>query len=323
MDVDSVPSVPREDKALPPPDTSSSRFGTRLSTAPSQNSLSIASDGRVPIPVPREAPKPVRLASSSGIPSPRDSSPPRQRSDEKQMTMDVMPPPTAPSQTLSAQELRETAKQTIGQQRLSEKSEERRHSSQPGSKAPSPLPRRRSSSPVTQVETRNHSQESRTSGGRSADRGDGDRGEERLSDRDLRQELRGIPRKDNGVSHRPRERTRESRESDRKRVGYDEERRHREREKRERHFYRDLEPDRDRHRRDDKDRDRESRKERDSSSRATPTGPTVAPDSRGPPTRPDPSRHRTAQPNDDALGKRRRPNDEEVGCLIWSIVFCY
>ncbi|KAI6047038.1 transcription factor/nuclear export subunit protein 2-domain-containing protein [Pisolithus marmoratus] len=257
-----------------------------------------------------------------------------------------MPPPIAPSQTLSAQELRETAKQTMGQRSSERPDGDRKPTdsrSQPGSKASSPLPQHRSSSPPPRAGTRNHSQESRTSGGRPSDRGDIDRSDERTSDRELRQEPRGMSRRDNGVptmsrgerSARERGPTRESdrdRESDRERDRErtrdrhgggerdrerDKERekdRDRERRERDRERDRDRDRDRDRHRRDDKDRDRESRKERDGSGRMIiPTGPTATPEGRAVPTRPDPVRHRsTAQPIDDALGKRRRPTDDET-----------
>ncbi|KAL4082005.1 transcription factor/nuclear export subunit protein 2-domain-containing protein [Scleroderma yunnanense] len=342
MDVDTMPSAPKEDKVhhTPQPDTNSSRFGTRPPIGSGQPSLPPTPDTRVPTPITREAPRSSRLAPPITMLSPRDApETPQQKFDDKQAPM---PPPIAPSQTLSAQELRETAKQTIGQ-RSSDKSDDRRpptgdSRSQPGSKAPSPSPRHRSSSPPPRTGTRNHSQESRTSGERPSDRGDGDRADERLSDRELRQEPRAMSRRDNSASHVPRERSardrgsaresdREDRERDRERARdrhgeRDRERdkdRDREREKdkdrRERDRERDRDRDRDRHRRDDKDRDRESRKERDGSSRTVlvPTGPTATPEARGLPTRPDPSRHRsTAQPGDDALGKRRRPTEDEA-----------
>ncbi|KAI6105439.1 transcription factor/nuclear export subunit protein 2-domain-containing protein [Pisolithus sp. B1] len=227
------------------------------------------------------------------------------------------------------------AKQSMGQRSSSERPDGDRKPadsrSQPGSKASSPLPQRRSSSPTPRAGTRNHSQESRTSGGRPSDRGDIDRNDERPSDRELRQEPRGMSRRDNGRSARERAPARESerdRESDRERDRErDKERekdrdreKDRERRERDRERDRDRDRDRDRHRRDDKDRDRESRKERDGSGRMTvPTGPTATPESRPVPTRPDPIRHRgTTQPNDDALGKRRRPTDDEVSIRNWA-----
>nr|GAT53854.1 predicted protein [Mycena chlorophos] len=63
-----------------------------------------------------------------------------------------MPPPAAPSQTQSAQELRETAKQSMGK-----KDDDKR--TQNGSRASSP--RRRSPSPSSRPGTRNHSSERR------------------------------------------------------------------------------------------------------------------------------------------------------------------
>lgn len=326
MDVDSV-SASKEDRV--------SQVGTRPPTGPGQSSLpGTPTDTRVPTPTPPS--RPNRLAPPSAMPSPREQ------------TGDSMPPPIAPSQTLSAQELRETAKQSMGQRSSERPDGDRKPAdsrSQPGSKASSPLPQHRSSSPPPRAGTRNHSQESRTSVGRPSDRGDIDRGDERTFDRELRQEPRGMSRRDNGApavsrgerSARERGPTRESdrdRESDRERDrertrdrhGERERERDKEREKdrdrekdrerreRDRERDRDRDRDRDRHRRDDKDRDRESRKERDGSGRLIiPTGPTATPESRAVPTRPDPIRHRsTTQPNDDALGKRRRPTDDET-----------
>ncbi|KAG6833844.1 hypothetical protein H0H87_011778 [Tephrocybe sp. NHM501043] len=96
----------------------------------------------------------------------------------------AMPPPSVPSQTQSAQELRETAKQSI----RPDKAEVIRSAA--GSNAPSP--RIRSPSPISRPGTRNHSSESRASGGRSrSERGnaEGDR-DERRSDREGRQDSR-------------------------------------------------------------------------------------------------------------------------------------
>ncbi|KAG9317173.1 transcription factor/nuclear export subunit protein 2-domain-containing protein [Chiua virens] len=308
----------------------SSRFGARQPSAVAHNSLPpMPIDIRAPVAIHKEAFKPRESLLS-----------PRQRIEEKQF-QDTMPPPTAPSQTLSAQELRETAKQTIGH-RVSEKSDDRRSAgdvrSQPGSGAPSPLPRRRTASPGT----RNHSLESRASGERRSDRGtgEGDHLDGKLSEREVRHESR-LSRKESGAAHGPRsergsthrvsvresDRDRESdRERDRER-GRDrhgerdrDRERDREREKekdrdrRDRDRERDRDRDRDRHRRDDKDRDRESRKDRDRSSQvAGPAPSTATPEPRSLPTRPDPTRHRAgAQIGDDALGKRRRLIEDDA-----------
>ncbi|KAF7301535.1 hypothetical protein MIND_00719000 [Mycena indigotica] len=75
----------------------------------------------------------------------------------KDVTMgQAMAPPVAPSQTQSAQELRETAKQTMGR-----KDDEKEKRSQNGSRASSP--RRKSLSPSSRPGTRNHSSERRVS----------------------------------------------------------------------------------------------------------------------------------------------------------------
>ncbi|KAI6151770.1 transcription factor/nuclear export subunit protein 2-domain-containing protein [Pisolithus tinctorius] len=330
MDVDAV-SAPKEDRVSQAQQPDLARLGARPSTGPGQPSLpGTPTDTRVPTPTPPS--RPSRMAPPSAVPSPRES------------PGESMPPPVAPSQTLSAQELRETAKQTMGQRSSERPDGDRKPAesrSQPGSKASSPLPHHRSSSPVPRAGTRNHSQESRTSGGRPSDRGDMDRGEERSSDREPRQEPRGMSRRDNGAltmsrgerntraresdrdresdRERDRERTRDrhgdrDRERDKEREKERDREKDRERRERDRERDRDRDRDRDRHRRDDKDRDRESRKERDGSGRMIiPTGPTSAPEGRAVPTRPDPIRHRsTAQPSDDALGKRRRPTDDEA-----------
>ncbi|THH13890.1 hypothetical protein EW146_g6381 [Bondarzewia mesenterica] len=259
-----------------------------------------------------------------------------------------MPPPSAPSQTVSAQELRETAKQTVGRKVGPEDQTEDKGSRPPpnehrrvsgGSRAPSPSARRRSPSPSTRPGTRNHSNDSRTSAGRSrSDRGEGERSDDRRGDRDGRQELRSADRRD-GTSHRSerrerastregerekdrgrdrhgdRERDRErDRDRDREREPRDRDRereRDRERGERERDRERDRDRgdrERDRHRRDEKDRERESRKDREAPSRSN--APSVV-DDRGLPSRPDLSRHRNAQPGEESLGKRRRPAEDE------------
>ncbi|KAG2755797.1 hypothetical protein P692DRAFT_20853707 [Suillus brevipes Sb2] len=278
---------------------------------------------------------------------------PRPRTDEKQSQpspSEAMPPPSAPSQTISAQELRETAKQSIGN-RPPDRADDKR--SQPGSGAPSPISRRRTPSPPPRPGTRTHSMESRASGRRS-DRGsgDGDRPDDRPSDREARVEPRVStgrkdaathPRSDKGTrertSTRDSDRDRDSeRDRDSRRDRHGERDRDRDREKerdrdrerdrererdkdkdrdrrdRDRERDRDRDRDRDRHRRDEKDRDRDSRKDREVSGRGpASTAASAALDTRNLPTRPDPTRHSSrAQLGDDALGKRRRPMDDET-----------
>lgn len=240
----------------------------------------------------------------------------------------IMPPPSAPSQTLSAQELRETAKQSITNR--PDKSEDRtaRPSNEPrsqnGSANASPIPRRRSPSPSTRPGTRNGSADSRASGGRPrSDRGSGDsndRLDDKKSSRDGRQEShsstigRRDSRSERGGRERPSAREDKDKEAERDRDrdrirdrhGDKERERDRDKDRRERDRERDRDRDRDRHRRDD-------RKERDPVARDTlASAVTPGPDNRGLPTRPDASRHREIPNNDEALGKRRRPTDDEV-----------
>lgn len=229
-----------------------------------------------------------------------------------------MPPPSVPSQTPSAQELRETAKQTIHRP---EKLEPPRTSG--GSAAPSP--RHRSPSPSSRPGTRNTSAESRASGGRSRSDRDPDRDDRR--DRENRQDPRdtsALNRRDSLTHNRSERSGRErvsTRDSD-KELDRDKDRdrgrdRHGDREKErdrdlDRVRDRDRDRDRDRHRRDDKDRDRDGRKERDIN-RIQPNGiPAASQEDRGLPSRPDPGRHRGVLSGEDGLGKRRRPPDDDV-----------
>ncbi|KAG2361997.1 transcription factor/nuclear export subunit protein 2-domain-containing protein [Suillus spraguei] len=302
----------------------------------------------------RDAPKLQRPSSSNSAQNSWEPShSPRPRADEKQTQpspSEAMPPPSAPSQTISAQELRETAKQSIGN-RPPDRTDDKR--SQPGSRAPSPISRRRTPSPPPRPGTRTQSMDSRASGRRS-DRGsgDGDRPDDRPSDREARVEPRAPtgrkdatthPRSDRGTRERTStrdsdrdrdsERDRDSRrdrhaERDRDRDREKERDRDRERDRererdkdkdrdrrdRDRERDRDRDRDRDRHRRDEKDRDRDSRKDREVSGRGpTSTAASAALDTRNLPTRPDPTRHSSrSQVGDDALGKRRRPVDDEA-----------
>jgi THO complex subunit 2 len=302
---------------------------------------------RKDISLAKEASRPQTPNSSTTNKEPPQSPRSHRAIEDKQPRVEkVMPPPSAPSQTLSAQELRETAKQSIvnrpdkSDDRVVRSSNESR--SQNGSANASPVPRRRSPSPSTRPGTRNGSADSRASGGRPrSDRESGD-GNERLDDkksnRDNRQESHGstIPRRDSRSERGGRERNsaREEKEKEaerdrdrdrtRDRHGDKEKERERERDKdrrerdrdreRERERDRDRDRDRDRHRRDDKDRDRDIRKERELVPRdASANAVTPGPDNRGLPTRPDTSRHRDVPNGDEALGKRRRPADDEVG----------
>lgn len=236
--------------------------------------------------------------------------------DEKQSRSDnPMAPPSAPSQTVSAQELRETAKQTIANR--PERPDDRPLRGSYQTNEP-PVPRRRSASPPSRPGTRNASADSRASGGRP--RSDRESGEDKKADRDIRQESREHgsnhsrrdSRSDRGTKDREKDKDIErDRDRDRPRDRHGD--REKERSHRDRDRERDRDRDRDRHRRDDKDRDRENRKDREATGRnglsniVTPSS-----DSRALPTRPDPSRHRDIPGYEESLGKRRRPLDDEV-----------
>ncbi|KAG1874783.1 transcription factor/nuclear export subunit protein 2-domain-containing protein [Suillus subalutaceus] len=350
MDIDAPPKELKSTQA--PLSEHILRPTPRLHQGSSQNAL--LSTLSTPTANPKDAPKLQRPSLSGSAPNlwePPHS--PRPRADEKQTQpspSEAMPPPSAPSQTISAQELRETAKQSIGN-RPPDRADDKR--SQPGSGAPSPISRRRTPSPPPRPGTRTHSMESRGSGRRS-DRGsgDGDRPDDRPSDREARVEPRAPTGRKDAATHlrsdrgtrertstRDSDRDRESeRDRDSRRDRHGERDRDRDREKerdrdrerdrererdkdkdrdrrdRDRERDRDRDRDRDRHRRDEKDRDRDSRKDREVSGR----GPTSAAasaslDTRNLPTRPDPTRHSSrSQVGDDALGKRRRPIDDEA-----------
>ena len=224
----------------------------------------------------------------------------------------AMPPPTNPSQTLSAHELRETARQTRPSEKIDDKS------GRSAAEARSASSRRRSPSPASRPGTRNPSADSRASGGRSR-MPETDRTDDKRQDRESRHESRRDGHSRSGRSNRESDREgRSERDRDRGRDRHGDRERPRERDRErerdkehgERDRERDRDRDRDRHRRDEKDRDRESRKERESSSRpaaAIGTSITSVADDR---SRPEPSRRRDTQ--DEALGKRRRPADDEV-----------
>lgn len=265
-----------------------------------------------------EAKLPPRPSASNG--TPRNDAMQRQPSNGDLSS--AMRPPTVPSQTSSAQELRETAKQTMLQRSRSEKAEDRENRSRPAS----PPSRRRTSSPATRPGTRNHSSESRTSGG-SRTAGD-ERGDDKRAHRDQTGRRDGPAarpdRNDGGRRDKERERGGRDRIGDRdkerdrergRRERDDERERERERD-REREKDRDRERERsdghrDRYRRDDKERERD-RKDRDPPSRSLSMSglPNAAADERGLTGRPEVPRRRPSP--DEPAGKRRRPGDDDV-----------
>jgi len=259
---------------------------------------------------------------------------------------EAMPPPSAPSQTASAQEIRSTARQANQSQEAKLRANtaiEDRRSPQVGSPAIS-----RPQSPGSRPGTRNASVDSRTSGpsNRKSDR-DADSQEEKKPARGEKSERSGGHRDvlhgrserngrdrsstkepsrtgDRDKSERERDKIRD-REKDRDREHRDRDResrdkgRTRERE-RDRDKDRDRERDRDRgdrHRRestrDDKEHDREQRSERSSVSR-TQHVPTEQAGGTTLPNRPDAPKHRAPDHSggDDPGAKRRRTAEEDV-----------
>ena len=218
------------------------------------------------------------------------SPPPENARLEAQATM---PPPSVPSQTPSAQELRETARQTINR---AEKSDNKiLFGVEPRSGSP-----KRSLSPVSHSGTRNNSADS----GASIPRSRPDVGTE-----EKRPELQSPVRRDS-LTH-----TRGDR-SGRDRVGRDNEKdseRDRERGRdrhgdRERDRERERERDRD-HRDRDRDRYRRDEKDREKKDRTSNPPLNITSDDRAQ-TRP---AHRNAQNGEDALGvKRKRLSEDEV-----------
>ncbi|KAJ3795196.1 transcription factor/nuclear export subunit protein 2-domain-containing protein [Lentinula aff. detonsa] len=229
----------------------------------------------------------------------------RSTENSSHQVLPTMPPPSEPSQKPSAQELRVTAAQS-----RSDKSDDKNGRSPRGTNnSAAPSPRHRSVSPATRPGTRNHSTESRTSAGRS--RSERDKAEPSVDKRDREH---GPTRRDSLTHNRSdrngRERTTTG-DSDRDRDSRRD--RHGDKEKdrgdRDRDRDRDREKDRDRHgdrhRRDDKIHTRDARKDRDG--RTSENGnPPVVPDTRVP-TRPEVRRRNS----DDALGKRRRGNEDD------------
>ncbi|CDO68724.1 hypothetical protein BN946_scf184652.g51 [Trametes cinnabarina] len=308
----------------------------------SRDNLTVPSTSKLPSPIPSQVtesarssrpstpvqPMASRLAAASK-PIPASPRAPLNSQDPKSTRPDaqpVMPPPSAPSQTVSAQELREIAKRERGDERNAQPpTEPRAQAAAP----PSQSPRRRSPTPTSRPGTRPPSQDSRASGDRrsgrdsgSAEKAEGKRGErerEREPSRreSARSERRAVRDGERDRDERDRERGRD-RHGDRDRRDRDRserDREHRDRDgHRERERERDRDRDRDRHRRDEKDRDRDrDRKERDSGrgAGATPLA-TPAVDDRGLPSKPETgSRHRSGQ-HDDSLGKRRRGTEDEA-----------
>lgn len=248
-----------------------------------------------------------------------------------------MAPPSKPSQTLSAQELRST--------RVGSRAERAGQSPRP---EPSKPPAVRSPSPATRLGSRNASADS----GRSADKErerarydrslDAESAEEGKRTANLetpsRAERSGAHREvlhgrseRNGRDRIPGSSTRDldrdrDRDSDREwEKGRERDKdRDREREKRDRepsHREREREKDRDhrdRHRRDDKERDRGRREPRGNGSEL--------PQEAGTTSRTDGNRHRTrtgSTHSDETLGKRRRPADDEVSKLSVLLSFLF
>jgi len=352
MDID-VPIQQSGGNTLPPTAPDASTRNVELDASASKSQPSLAT---MPSPSPsKDLARVAQLSRpstpnqvSSGRPGAGREVPksPRSSADQKALRPEshqTMPPPSIPSQTMSAEKLRETAKYGRGssEDKTGQFSSDVR--GQPSVSSPSPASsRRRSPSPSSRPGTRNPSLESRASGGHRPSR-DGDRADDKRSPRENRQDFRDASRRDTQTHGRGERTSRSARENDREKDSErDRERgrdRHGERERvrdkdrererdrdkdrdrdrerdrdrdRERERDRDRDRDRDRHRRDEKDRDRDSRKERDGAPRgSSAVTPVPLPDDRGLPVRPDPPRHRESQHGDEALGKRRRPTDEE------------
>ena len=278
----------------------------------------------------------THLKDQSRPPSPSAS---RGSDERRESPQTAMLPPMNPSQKPSAQELRETAKMTMGS-RLPDKPDMDKSSSQYDQNGHPP--RRRSSSP-SRPGTRNPSLDSRGSGGQARSVGEDERRDtrsgpsrresmrsergarDRVSGRDGRESdredrERGGERERHGERER-KERDRNERDKDRERERERERDRERERERerdRDRNGGRDS---RDRHRREERDRKerpatRESTREQRESTRESAREPTTATPATPAetPTRPSdtPSRHRSTIKGEDGLGKRRRPADDDV-----------
>ncbi|KAL7282472.1 hypothetical protein ACG7TL_003943 [Trametes sanguinea] len=161
----------------------------------SRDNLNVPSTSKAPSPLPNQVtenarnsrpatpvqPMASRLAAANKpIPtSPRAALNSLDQRSARPETQQVMPPPSAPSQKVSAQELRETAKRERGDERSVQPPTEPR--AQAGAPPPQ-SPRRRSPTPTSRPGTRPPSQDSRASGDRrsgrdSAEKTEGRRGE--------------------------------------------------------------------------------------------------------------------------------------------------
>jgi THO complex subunit 2 len=331
------PSSPEVNKSGTPQSTREPPTGPAKSTPPTQprrTSPANAVDARKGLAHVKDQSRPPSPSGVSHLSSARDPphSPRGHRgSDERRESpQTTMLPPTIPSQKPSAQELRETAKMTMGGPDADGSSSRRDQNGHP--------PRRRSNSP-SRPGTRNPSLDSRGSAGHSRSAGEDDRRDSRpgpsrresmRSERGARDRASGRDGRESDREDRERERERD-RHAERERKERDRNERDREREReRDRERERERERDRDRnggrdsrdrHRRDERDRKerpaaRESAREQRESGRdsarepttATPTTPVETP------TRPSdtPSKHRSTTKGEDGLGKRRRPADDDV-----------
>lgn len=262
-------------------------------------------------------------APTIGKESPHSS--PAERGQE--LVPPVMAPPIVPSQTLQAQELRSSRSNGRVDKVVSSPRERQREITD------SPL--RRSPSPATRPGTRNASADSRTSSG--SKRGRSRRERASPESEDKKRATEGTSRAERTGAHREvlqgraergtRERIPGSstRDADREREIDQERRRDRDRDKRDRsdresrreHRERDRDKadrdkERDRHRRDRDEKDRE---------RKSSTSKEVEPlAEHGGTSRSESNRHRNHSANtDESLGKRRRPPDDEVRLLFFSI----
>ena len=337
--MDTTPDHPEANKPGTPQPTREPPTGPAKATPPTQprrTSPVNAMDARKDFAHVKDQSRPPSPSSRDPPHSPRGHRGSDERRESPQTTM---LPPTIPSQKPSAQELRETAKMTMGS-RLPDKPDADKSSSQYDQNGHPP--RRRSNSP-SRPGTRNPSLDSRGSAGQSRSAGEDDRRDSRpgpsrresmRSERGARDRASGRDGRESDREDRERERERdrhaerERKERDRNERDKDREReRERERDReRERERERDRDRNggrdsRDRHRRDERDRKerpaaRESAREQRESGRDSAREPTMATPATPveTPTRPSdtPSKHRSTTKGEDGLGKRRRPADDDV-----------
>lgn len=260
---------------------------------------------------------PLLQSSATGSVKNTPQSSPAQRGQD--LVPPVMAPPTAPSQTLQAQELRSSRSNGRIDKGVSSPRERQRDVTD------SPL--RRSPSPATRPGTRNASADSRTSSGSKREKGRRDRTPESEDKRRTAESTSRAERSSGAhrevLQGRSERNTREripgssTRDVDREREVDQDRRRDRDRDKRDRseresrrdHRERDRDKadrERDRHRRDRDEKDRERKPS--ASKEAEPSA------DHGGASRPESTRHRTHSAHtDESLGKRRRPPDDEVG----------